>query len=36
MRNVLFSLIFAVILSVVTTVAPVLAGGGNGSVPCCH
>ncbi len=35
MRKVLLGVVFAVILSVVTTVVPALAGGPNTVVPCC-
>jgi hypothetical protein len=35
MRKLAFSLLVAAILSVVTTVAPVLAQVPNGNVPCC-
>lgn len=34
-RKLVFSLAFAVILSLVTTVATVLAVAPAGSVPCC-
>ena len=35
MRKLVLGLAFALILTVVTTVAPVLAQGPAGSVPCC-
>jgi hypothetical protein len=36
MRKFFFSLLLAAILTVVTTVIPVFAGGPDGLVPCCH
>jgi hypothetical protein len=35
MRKLIFSLALALILSVVMSVAPVLAHGPAGNVPCC-
>ena len=36
MRKLVFSVGLALILSLVTVVAPVLASGPAGNVPCCH
>jgi len=36
MRKLVFGLALALIVSIVTSVAPVLAAVPAGNVPCCH